>query len=164
MYAPTANDGNKDLYSALLRNCEGSGAVGYGGSSITGGGSTHQPAAVGAAAQLEPPAAPERAGWQPAAAPAAAAAEAQQQGAAGSSPELLLQHQGEGAMQAAAARMAGLSAGQRQALLHGSDIHAAVEELLGMRLFLGGISHKQFHSWAERTGFLMDGSMSSVDL
>jgi hypothetical protein len=56
-------------------------------------------------------------------------------------------------------RVQQMSDEERQAILHGADTHAAVEQLLGMRIFLGGVSHKQYHDWAQRTGYSEGSSM-----
>ena len=64
--------------------------------------------------------------------------------------------------QAAATAYAGLEGvapEEAQALLHGGvDIHVAAERLLGMRLFLGGVSHAEYHRWAAATGFVPAGA------
>lgn len=41
-------------------------------------------------------------------------------------------------------------------LLQG-DVHQAAEELLGMRLFVGGLSHSEYVAWQERSGIDFDG-------
>lgn len=151
MYAATSNDGDKDMYAALLRHCEaadsgscdGAGSLGGSESSLSSGGSLDvdfTAAMAGGAAAASAAAAAAGAGAQPP--------------PQGSSRQ---QARVQAALEAAASRLEGLPAEERHALLHSGDIHAAAEQLLGMRLFLGGISHSQFHSWAAATGYAING-------
>lgn len=83
-------------------------------------------------------------------------------GIAGSPPPAAVRE----ALAVAAARLERFSPEERQRLLHGADTHAAAEALLGMRIFLGGVSHGQYHAWAAATGHTIDSlaSSSSIDL
>ncbi len=51
------------------------------------------------------------------------------------------------AFAAAAARVAALGPARVAALLDGPDPHAAAREVLGVRLFLGGVSHGEYQAW-----------------
>ena len=60
-------------------------------------------------------------------------------------------------MAAAAQRVGRMPAERRAELLLREDAQLAAEELFGMRMFLGGVSHGEFHAWARRTGFSFGG-------
>ena len=151
VYAATSNDGDKEMYAALLRHCEaadsGSRSMGSIDSSLSSLSSGSE-----SSIDLELVAAAAAGGM--AAAASAAPGAAAGQPAPGSSRQ---QERVQAALSAAAARLEGLPAEERHALLHSGDIHEAAERLLGMRLFLGGISHSQFHSWAAATGYAING-------
>jgi hypothetical protein len=142
VYAATANDGKQGLYGALLRRClEGS------------QGSQGLVAAVAAGAA--------------AASLAAAGEEQQQQQASGSleeREEALLQAEVQRVVELSTAQLWGLSSERRRQLLQGADIHDAAELLLGMRLYLGGVSHKEYQDWARRTGYVVNDQVLKVDL
>jgi hypothetical protein len=135
VYAPTARDGDKQFYAALLRHCEA--VIGQ-----------SQPALLAAAAGAKQQSAAEQGSLL-------------QLGANGS--QAALQQQVQEMVTAAHARVGRFSAEERAALLHSTDAHAAVEQLLGMRLFLGGISHKQYHDWARQQGY-DSSSMAGAEL
>ena len=67
-------------------------------------------------------------------------------------------------VQLSTAQLQVLSDEQRRQLLHGADVHDAAERLLGMRLFMGGVSHKEYQDWARRTGYVINGQVLKVDL
>ena len=139
VYAATANDGDKELYSALLRRCEGVGVTDRGsgssgsseGASGSGDLSVDSEGDSRAAQHAADPAARGRGDW--------------------------LQQEVQAAMATAEQRVARLPAERRAELLLRADAQLAVEELLGMRMFLGGVSHGEFHAWARRTGFSFGG-------
>lgn len=147
MYAATTNDGDKEMYAALLRQCEGADS----GASMSGGESGSESGlsslSSGSSVDLE------------IAAPGAAEGAAAAAGADIRQAQAAARHQArvQAALSAAGARLEGLSADELHALLHSGDIHQAAERLLGMRLFLGGISHSQFHTWAAATGYAING-------
>lgn len=72
----------------------------------------------------------------------------------GGSSDDALRNRVEQAVGEATARLQRFGDEERHALVHGADTHAAVEQLMGMRIFLGGVSHKQYHDWAQRTGYV----------
>lgn len=152
VYAATSNDGDKEMYAALLRHCEDADS----GSSSMGGslGSIDRSLSSGSESSLDLELVTAAAAGGMAAAASAAPGAAAGQPAPGSSRQ---QERVQAALSGAAARLEGLPAEERHALLHSGDIHEAAERLLGMRLFLGGISHSQFHSWAAATGYAING-------
>ena len=141
VYAATANDGKQGLYGALLRRC------------LEGSQGSQGPAAGAAAVSL------------------AAAGEGQLQESGGTEQheqaeqeEALLQAEVQRVVELSTAQLQGLSGEERQQLLHGANIHDAAELLLGMRLYLGGVSHKEYQDWARRTGYVVNGQVLKVDL
>lgn len=151
VYAATSNDGDKEMYAALLRHCEGGSEGGGEGGGSGGSGtvdifSSASGSSGGSSDSLDLE-------WEAAggATGGAAARTALHPGAARQ------QAQVAAALAAAEARLEGVTPEERHALLHSGDIHAAVERLLGMRLFLGGVSHSQFHRWAAATGYSING-------
>lgn len=144
VYAATANDGDKELYAALLRSCEGmphSSSSGANGSSSSGD-------ITDASGEGELASSADS---------SSRAIEHAAAAAATSGPGHSTQQEVLAALEAAAQRACRLPAQRRAELLLRGDAHAAAEELLGMRVFLGGVSHGEFHAWARRTGFAFGG-------
>ena len=147
VYAATANDGKQGLYGALLRHC-------------LEGGQGSQGAAAAAAASV---AAADVGGQQRQQQSSGGKGE-QEQAEQTEQEELLLQAEVQRVVELSTARLRGLSGEQRRQLLQGADIHDAAERLLGMRLYMGGVSHKEYQDWARRTGYVVNGQVLKVDL
>jgi hypothetical protein len=73
------------------------------------------------------------------------------------------QQQVQQALAASTAQVAQLGQLRCEALLHG-DTHAAVETLLGMRIFLGGLKQTEFEDWVSRTGYVVGGQLPTIGL
>lgn len=145
VYAATTNDGDKELYSALLRCCEASGSPDSSSGSCGGSssGSTNIEDASGQVELCSVTGGGTRA--------------AQHVAAAAAGPGEGLQREVQAVLDSGADRVQQVSAQRRTELLQRADAQLAAEELLGMRMFLGGISHGEFHAWARRTGFSYGG-------
>ena len=139
VYTATANDGDKQLYAALLRRCESDAAAAAAtsaaaASSSSSGGSGSSSSGGGSGSS----------------------------GSGSSSSSSALEARVQGILDAAVAQVGSLTPAERAALLHGPDPHAAAEQLLGMRVFLGGVSHADFSRWAAAVGYAPAGKQGAA--